>query len=195
MTFGRRESILDVVAGSHLYGTRALMRLRFSILSLLVFVSLAAVATHFSLIAYRAWLAPRRPIPWVVFTPTAVDEARSNGQMVLLHFKADWDMSTVLLQWDMDVPSVRWAIHRYGVVPILADVSDESPDRDYLKQVSQNGAIPLTIVYPRQKDLPPISLEGYIRNDALIRAIEQAHAGSGASTATAAAGSSGTGSR
>lgn len=155
-------------------------RFRFSLATMFALMLVAAIATQLSLWAYREWYIGRQPIPWEPFTSTAVDEARGEGKIALLHVSADWDLGSAYMRHAMETRNLRLSLHRHDVRPILADATYSKSDSEiwqFVHPLAPRGTVPLTIIYPADKNRPPIVLLPLGGEDQMLQAIEAAYSG------------------
>ncbi len=67
-------------------------------------------------------------IAWQPFSPQALAQARSDGKTVMVDFSADWCLTCKTnLKLAIDTDAVHELIKANGVVPMLADWTDQSP--------------------------------------------------------------------
>lgn len=134
----------------------------------------AAVA---ALIGWTAFsiLAPQSKIPWQPFSPEAVAKARSEGKTVLVNFTADWCLTCKAnLKLVIDTPDVRQRIAENGVVPLLADWTDESPViKEALNQLGYNS-IPVVVIWPADPSREPMILPDLLTKGQLLEALQRA---------------------
>lgn len=150
------------------------MRLRYSMTSLLVIVAIVAIAVRFVPQLYREWYIARQPIAWQSLTPTAIDDARHQGNIVLVLFVADWDPSGLIMQKRaMESRTMRLAIHQYSVTPVLVDITRNNSALSRLSGINYASS-PFTMVYPAATTEPPIIIQGSLVEAELLSLITDA---------------------
>ncbi len=88
-------------------------------------------------------------IAWQPFSPQALAQARAEGKTVMVDFSADWCLTCKTnLKFAIETDAVRNLIASNGVVPMLADWTDQSPTiKKALNDLGYNS-IPVLAVWP-----------------------------------------------
>jgi thiol:disulfide interchange protein len=122
----------------------------------------------------RHFLDSRNPVVWQSFSRQRISELTSQGRIVLVRFKADWNVGPFSEMREFQDPGVRAAIYRNRVVPLLADWTE--PSEEIEKELASLGArsIPVVAVYTPQSRWPPIVLRDEIVPSEVVQAIHQA---------------------
>ncbi len=109
-----------------------------------------AVAALIGLLAFTVLLYESK-MSWQPFSPTALDDAQSEGKTVMVDFTADWCPTCKWnLKMAIDTPKVRQLVDTNGVVTMLADWTDESPTiKQTLNQLGRDS-IPVLAIYPAE---------------------------------------------
>jgi thiol:disulfide interchange protein len=153
------------------------MKLRYSLCGLLLLVTIAGVGIRLSMWAYEEYYIPRRKIPWITYSPGIVERLREDGNLVIVHFTADWDPTVQVVQWRiLETPEVRKKLYRCRVSPVLADLTDgyQGPAYAYLREL-RAVTIPLTVVFPANASADPIVLHDIYSKEKLMQTIDQAN--------------------
>jgi thiol:disulfide interchange protein len=153
------------------------MKLRFSLSSLLLLVTLAGVGIGLSKWWYEDYYVPRQPIPWIPYSEGIVDTLRDEGSIVLVHFTADWDPSVKLVEANfLDIPEVRKTIYNHGVMPVLANLTQQRGEDHKFFALWRKTAdeVPVTMVFSANQASPPIVLSYTFNHHQFIQAIEAA---------------------
>jgi thiol:disulfide interchange protein DsbD len=114
-------------------------------------------------------------IAWREFTPAALAELRAKGEPVFLDFTADWCLNCKYYEKTaINVPAVREAFARYGVIPMKADWT--SPNAEIKAALNSFGrdAIPFYVLYPAG-GAEPIVLGDFLTQQILLDALARAH--------------------
>jgi len=118
-------------------------------------------------------------IPWEPFSRERLAELRRRGATVLVDFSADWCMTCKYnLATAIETNRVRQEIERNGVVPLLADWTDGSPEIKAMLESLESRSIPVLALYPSAGpgDGPadPIVLRDLITESQVLEAIRRA---------------------
>jgi cytochrome c biogenesis protein CcdA len=134
-----------------------------------------AVAAAVGVFAFTVLLEESR-IPWQPFSPAALERAKSEGKTVMVDFTANWcpnckTNSRLAIETD----AVAALVKANGVVPLLADWTDESPAiKKTLNELGYNS-IPLLAIWPAQ---PPqrdvILLSDLLGESQVLEALKEA---------------------
>lgn len=115
-------------------------------------------------------------IPWQPFSPEALQQARAEGKTVMVDFTADWCPNCkVNSRLAIEKQAVLELVRANGVVPLIADWTDESPViKKALNDLGYNS-IPLLAIWPAQPpEKKPILLPDVISQSAVLKALEEA---------------------
>ena len=88
-------------------------------------------------------------IPWQPFSPQALTQARAEGKTVMVDFSAAWCLTCKTnLKLAIETDAVHGLIKANGVVPMLADWTDQSPTiKKALNDLGYNS-IPVLAIWP-----------------------------------------------
>ena len=108
----------------------------------------SAIAALVGWFAFTA-LLQKPNIPWQPFSPQALAQARTDGKTVMVDFSADWCLTCKTnLKLAIDTDAVHDLIAANGVVPMLADWTDQSPTiKKTLNELGYNS-IPVLAIWP-----------------------------------------------
>ena len=100
-------------------------------------------------------------IAWQPFSQKELDELLKAGEPVFVDFTADWCISCKFNERTaINVPAVRGAFAKDGIVPMKADWTNANPEiTAALKKFGRVG-VPFYVLYPRGKPDQPIILPG-----------------------------------
>lgn len=115
------------------------------------------------------------PIAWVYFTPAAIEQARSDGRVIVTDFTAEWCINCKALEatvlFSREVASV---LNGPGVVPLKVDLTGDNPDGQALLRHYGQVAIPvLAIEGPGTASTGPIVFNAYTPAQ-VLEAVERA---------------------
>jgi thiol:disulfide interchange protein len=122
------------------------------------------------------WLVPHQSIiPWQNFSRTELAKLTSEGNTVLIDFTADWCLTCKAnLFLAIETKEVRDAISANKVVPMLADMTEESPEIKSMLESLRSASIPVLAVFPADVSRPPIVLRDVITKQQVLAAIKDA---------------------
>jgi thiol:disulfide interchange protein len=129
---------------------------------------------------YRMQLSSHK-LPWQEFSTARVEELRAAGAPILIDFTADWcGICKTNESFALNRPGTIQFVEQHGIVPLMADYTDEDPEiRRWLDLCKQDG-VPLTLIFPRGRPNEAIPLRGLYTQTALLTKLEQAVAGGSA---------------
>ena len=136
-----------------------------------------------------AWLGPHDSIiPWRSFSKAELAKLTDEGNTVLVEFTADWCANCKVNMFiAIETQAVRDSLAKNKIVPMLADLTDESPEIKSMLESPHRKAIPLLAIFPADRSAPPILLDGLLTKQRLLEALEQAAASKTAAKLTATA--------
>jgi thiol:disulfide interchange protein DsbD len=116
-------------------------------------------------------------IAWQRWTPDAVVAARAQGKAAIVDFTADWCLTCqVNKKTSIEIPAVREKITSLGVVPFLADNTDENPAITAELAKYKRAGVPLVVVFPADPNAPAIVLPEVLRPALVLEALDKAAA-------------------
>ena len=104
-----------------------------------------------------------------------MQKARTEGRPVLVDFTADWCLTCKYnKRVALDAAPVRAKLKEINAVTLIGDNTDEDPAIvAELKRFDRAG-VPLVLVYPRDTNLPPITLPALLTKGVVLEALDQA---------------------
>lgn len=147
----------------------------------------AAVATLVAWFAFT-WLVPHESkIPWQPFSQAELARLQTEGRTVLVDFTAEWCLTCKFnLATAINTDEVKAALEKHGIVPLLADWTDGSPEIKDTLATLQSKSIPVLAIYPAGSPNQPIILRDVVTKQQVLDAIAQAGTVQGGSKLTAA---------
>ncbi|HEY6228632.1 MAG TPA: protein-disulfide reductase DsbD domain-containing protein [Verrucomicrobiae bacterium] len=136
-----------------------------------------AVATAIAgfFIFTRGTRAETDAIAWQKWTPEAVQTARAKGQPVIVDFTADWCLTCQAnKKTSIEIPSVREKIKSLGVIPFLADNTDENPAIIAELAKYKRAGVPLVLVFPADPKADAIVLPEVLTPTLVLDALNKA---------------------
>lgn len=139
-----------------------------------VWVGATVVAALVGLFAFTVLLYDSR-MPWKPFSPEVLAQARAEGKTVMVDFTADWCLTCKTnLKLAIDRHEVRQLVYHNGVVPLLADWTDESPViKKALNDLGKNS-IPVLAIWPADPKREVIVLSDLLSQGQVLEALEAA---------------------
>ena len=115
-------------------------------------------------------------IPWQPFSPLALAQARAEGKTVMVDFSADWCLTCKTnLKLAIETDAVRDMIKTNGVVPMLADWTDESPTiKKALNDLGYNSIPQLAIWPANPQETEVIILSDLLSESQVLNALKAA---------------------
>lgn len=149
----------------------------------------AAAAATVGFLAF-AFLAPPKAdeeLPWQPFSQASLAQLQSEGKTILIDFTADWCLTC---QYNgrtaINTSKVNELVKKNGVVPLLADWTNPSPEIKAQLAALRKNSIPLLVIYPAGKPEDAIVLPDLLFEAQVIDALEKAGPSQSASSATSA---------
>ncbi len=155
---------------------------------LVAWVSGIAVAAAVGVFSYEVLGPHEKVLPWQPYSSTALSQAQAEGKTVLVDFTADWCATCkVNLKLSIDTEKVKAVVEQNGVVPMLADWTDESEEIKSTINGLGFQTIPLLVIYPAGKPNDVIVLKDTVTQTQVIEALERAGPSKGSAQTKVAA--------
>lgn len=136
-----------------------------------------AVAIAGFFIFTRGVRAETDAIAWQPWSPEAVQATLARGKPVLVDFTADWCLTCQAnKKTSIEIPTVREKIKTLGIVPFLADNTDENPAIVSELAKYKRAGVPLVIVFPVDPGAAPIVLPEVLTPTIVLEALDKAAA-------------------
>ena len=114
-------------------------------------------------------------LPWQPFSPSRLAELTSSGKTVMIDFTADWCLTCKAnLKYAIDILPVKEIVDRQGIVPLLADWTDESPEIKQTLEKLDSNSIPVLAIFPANKPNEPIILRDLVTKQQVLDALNAA---------------------
>lgn len=116
-----------------------------------------------------------RELPWQPFSRQTLAQLQREGKTVLVDFTADWCLTCQYnSRLAINTPRVQELVTKYGVVPLLADWTNPSPDIKAQLTELKSASIPLLAVYPAGRPGEVIVLRDTLVESQVIEALKAA---------------------
>ena len=114
-------------------------------------------------------------LPWIPYSEATLVTQRAAGKTVMIEFTGRHCATCQTnMIFAINRPKIARLVDENGVVPLLADYSDGSPEiKDKLVELD-SISIPLLAIYPADPSVPPIILRDSITESQLIEALKEA---------------------
>jgi suppressor for copper-sensitivity B len=115
-------------------------------------------------------------IDWKPFSPQSLAQARAEGKTVMVDFSADWCLTCKTnLKLAIDTDAVHELITANGVVPMLADWTDQSPTIKQALNDLHCNSIPVLAIWPaNSQDGNAIVLSDLLSESQVLKALNDA---------------------
>jgi thiol:disulfide interchange protein len=125
--------------------------------------------------AGAAPIAEAGGVPWQLWSPAAVAQARAEGHPVLVDFTAKWCLTcNTIVKPALESASVREKLHQLNAVPLLGDYT-AFPD-NITQELNRFGraGVPLVLVYPSNPQQRPEVLPEALTPGMVVAALDRA---------------------
>ena len=121
-------------------------------------------------------------IEWVPFSKSRLSELRREGSPVMVDFSAEWCLTCKYnLAFAIETPSVKKALKKANIVPMLADWTDGSPEIKAMLESIKSKSIPVLAFFPpatkQNEASSPIILRDLVTESQVLDAIKRAGIG------------------
>lgn len=114
-------------------------------------------------------------LPWVDYNETHLTALRQEGKTVMVDFTANWCWNCqVNMRVAIDKEAVAEVVQENGVVPMVADWTDRSPEIQKKLHELGSNSIPLLVVYPPDPNADPILLPDLLTERKVVEALKEA---------------------
>jgi thiol:disulfide interchange protein/DsbC/DsbD-like thiol-disulfide interchange protein len=114
-------------------------------------------------------------IAWRPFSQKALDDLLIAGEPVFVDFTADWCISCKFNERTaIDVPAVREALAKDGIVPMKADWTNANPEITAALKTFGRVGVPFYVLYPRGGSNQPIILPEILTQNIVLEALSKA---------------------
>lgn len=114
-------------------------------------------------------------LPWKPFSRQALQEAIRQQKTVLVDFTAQWCLTCKYnLLTAINTQDVKQVVERNGIVPLLADWTDENKEIEIALRELNANSIPVLAIYPAGRPEDVIVLRDLITKRQLLEALEKA---------------------
>jgi len=148
-------------------------------LAMVISLALAVAGYGFILEKQLHWRSPlvaqKEDIDWQTWSSEAVAKARDKGHPVLVDFTADTCLNCQINKLtSIDIKRTRDKLKEINAATFIADFTDE--DEAIARELKRFGrpGVPLVLVYPAKKDLPPIVLPPILTPGIVLGALDKA---------------------
>lgn len=115
---------------------------------------------------------PKEGLSWVPYSPSALEELRSEGKPVFLDFTASWCLTCQFNERTaINVPAVRKLLREKGITAMKGDWTNSDPAiTAALKSFGRVG-VPLAVFYPAGQGRDPIVLPELLTEKVVLEAL------------------------
>ncbi len=114
-------------------------------------------------------------LPWQPYSEDLLQALLAEGKTVMIDFTADWCANCKTnLYTAIETRRVAELLERQGIVPLVADWTDESPDIKRKLIELKSFSIPVLAIYPAKSPTKPLILHGSLLESQVLAALEKA---------------------
>jgi suppressor for copper-sensitivity B len=137
--------------------------------------------TALGLTALICWLGfgltgeNKHSLPWEPFSEARVAALLKEHKTVLIDFTAEWCINCHVNEFvALDTKETKELVVQNGIVPLKADFTNESAEiKRWLIKFKQAG-VPLTVIFPGERQKTPIVLDGVYTKGTLLQKLKEA---------------------
>ena len=112
---------------------------------------------------------------WTPYSSANLSRAQAEGKTVMVDFTAKWCLTCQYnFHGVINTEEIKQQVERLGVVPLLADWSEESEEIETKLDELKSNSIPLLAIYPANRPGEVILLRDLITKNQLLAALEKA---------------------
>lgn len=118
-------------------------------------------------------------LPWTPYSLAKLTELTSQGKTVLLDITAAWCSNChANTKFVFNTPEMLAAVKEHGVIPMLADWTNNDPEIGKLiAKLAPGGSVPLCAVFPADRPNEPIVMLGLVTKQQVIDAMKSGTGG------------------
>jgi thiol:disulfide interchange protein DsbD len=114
-------------------------------------------------------------VAWQKWSPGAVEKARAEGRPVLVDFTADWCVTCKCNELlALGTAEVRAKLKEINAAALVGDNTDNDPAIVAELKEHDRAGVPLVLVYPRDRNAPPIVLPALLTKGIVLDALAKA---------------------
>ncbi|QGJ70106.1 Thioredoxin domain-containing protein [Planctomycetales bacterium 10988] len=114
-------------------------------------------------------------LPWQPFSRSQLNQLLQEEQTVMVDFTADWCPTCKTLEHlVLNTSPVKSKVEELGVVPMIADLTEPSPEIQSMLEDLQSNSIPVLAIFPASDPLKPIILRDAYTQATLLEKLEAA---------------------
>lgn len=160
-----------ILRPAHLLSLCVPMRFRFRISTLL----LATLVMAFVTIGTQILWFRMTPVDWQPMQNSEIQRALDDGQVVVVHFVADWSIASQLSEkGTFEMPAIKRLVSGRDVVAFRADATRSMPILPSSLQQAGKITVPMVVILRPDARQKPVFLEGELSSDDIEQAITDA---------------------
>jgi suppressor for copper-sensitivity B len=113
-------------------------------------------------------------LDWVEFSESTLQELLAENKSVLIDFTADWCLVCKQNEANaLNTAETKSLVERFGVVPLIADYTNRSPEITAWLELFKNQGVPLTVIISAHEPNRPIILRGAFFQGSVTEALNK----------------------
>ena len=142
---------------------------------LVAWIAGGAFAAAAGLFAFHVLVLSPPVIAWQHYSQQRLQQYTGEGKTVMIDFTANWCPNCqVNTKFAIDTKGVLDVVAANRVVPLLADLSKESPEIRQEMDMLQSQSIPLLAIFPGDRPNEPIVLRDLVTESEVVAALRRA---------------------